>query len=82
MRVFLKEMMFGRPNVIETALVGELDLLKCVLEGDVIGLFVPGTGKLVFVKAAEFHKQTSYSDAGQRQKSGGKLLAEAGVRGA
>ena len=55
MRVFFKEVVFDLPGVIDTELVSQLYLLKCLLEKFLLGALKPGLGQLMFVKDAKFH---------------------------
>lgn len=47
--------MLRRPDVVESAPVGQLDFVQRVLEQSVLGFLRPGPGKLMFVKPAKLH---------------------------
>jgi hypothetical protein len=57
MGVFFEEVMFGGPNVVVSALIGEHGLLESILEQRVLGIADPGPRELMFVEAAEFHER-------------------------
>jgi hypothetical protein len=48
--------MFGGPNVVVSALIGENGLLESILEQRVLGIAEPGPRELMLVEAAKFHE--------------------------
>jgi len=61
MRVFLQEMMLGRPYVIEAEAVGELDLLERILEELVFRIVSPWTRELMLIETANLHSHLGTS---------------------
>jgi len=55
MGVFLEEVVFDLPCVIESEFVREDDLFECVLEKAKFVVFTPGPRKLMLVEDAKFH---------------------------
>ena len=55
MRVLFQEMMLGGQDVIESAPVGELDLVEGVLDERMFRIIAPGFGQLELVKPAKLH---------------------------
>ncbi len=60
-RVLLEEVVLDFPDVLEPELVGELDLVECVLEQLILGVSVPGARELVLVEDAELHGAPKWS---------------------
>ena len=53
--IFLEEMMFDDPGVIEGQGVGQFDLAQGLVQQNMFTVGLPRTRQLVFVKDTEFH---------------------------
>jgi len=53
--VILHEMVFDRPDAVESEAFGELDMLQRLAEQPVDAAFLPWRGQLELVEQAEFH---------------------------
>ncbi len=56
MGVLLQEVVLDLPRVVEPELVGELDLVECVLDELILGVGLPGSRELQLVEDAEFQR--------------------------